>query len=97
MVPGKDSMIPACEPLTSLQKPEIAIGAATWICGEDMSTATATIVDLAAYRERKARQRVAPAGSLWPGAGMYFVMMPVPMVSMWPVFYPVAFAAEMRE
>lgn len=63
--------------------------------GEDMSTATATIVDLSAYRERRARQRAA-GGNAVPGEanpGVYFFLMPVPMVPLWAAFWPAATAA----
>ena len=60
-----------------------------------MSTATATIVDLSAYRERRARQR-GTAGNPVPAAanpGVFFFFMPVPMVPLWAAFWPAATAA----
>ena len=62
-----------------------------------MSTATATIVDLSAYRERRAKQRGTSGNSVTAAAntGVFFFVMPVSMVPIWPTFWPVApFAAE---
>jgi len=56
---------------------------------EAMSGATATIVDLAQYRERRAQRAMATgSASAAAGAGIFFVVMPVPMVAMWPTFLP---------
>jgi hypothetical protein len=54
-----------------------------------MSGATATIVDLAQYRERRAqRTKDAGSASAATGPGVFFFVMPVPMVAMWPTFLP---------
>jgi hypothetical protein len=65
---------------------------------EPMGGATATIVDLTQYREQRA-QKAKATGSPYAatGAGVFFFVMPVPMVAMWPTFLPCAgFIPETR-